>query len=104
MTSQQRVKLVWERLRTRWQQVPSHEREFLPAELEILETPASPAGRKVALLIMALFVMALVWSIMGRVDMNAVAQGKVVPLGGRSRFSRSRSALCARFWSTTVSR
>lgn len=82
MTSQQRVKLVWERLRTRWQQVPSHEREFLPAELEILETPASPAGRKVALLIMALFVMALVWSIMGRVDMNAVAQGKVVPLGG----------------------
>lgn len=71
-----------QRWMSRWQSVPSHEREFLPAELEILDTPASPAGRKVAMLIMALFAIALVWSILGRVDMNAVAQGKVVPLGG----------------------
>lgn len=67
---------------SRCRSVPSHEREFLPAELEILDTPASPAGRKVALLIVALFCIALVWSILGRVDMDAVAQGKVIALGG----------------------
>ncbi|WP_087721872.1 HlyD family type I secretion periplasmic adaptor subunit [Pandoraea sp. PE-S2T-3] len=82
MTSRQHVTMGWKWLTARWQRVPSHEREFLPAELEILETPASPAGRMVAMLIMALFFVALVWSIVGRVDMNAVAQGKVVPVGG----------------------
>ncbi|VVD65775.1 Hemolysin secretion protein D, chromosomal [Pandoraea iniqua] len=82
MTSLRRMTLWWKALAARWQKIPAHEREFLPAELEILETPASPAGRTVALLIMVLFCVALVWSIVGRVDMNAVAQGKVVPLGG----------------------
>ena len=58
------------------------EREFLPAALEVLETPASPAGRSAATLICALFCVAVAWSWFGHVDTVAVAQGRIVP-GGR---------------------
>ncbi|WP_315759667.1 MULTISPECIES: HlyD family type I secretion periplasmic adaptor subunit [unclassified Bradyrhizobium] len=56
-------------------------REFLPAALEIVETPASPAGRAVAATIMLFFSIALGWSIVGYVDIIASAQGKIVPTG-----------------------
>ncbi|MFC5321204.1 biotin/lipoyl-binding protein, partial [Bradyrhizobium oligotrophicum] len=56
-------------------------REFLPAALEIVETPASPAGRAVAATIMLFFVIAIGWSIAGHVDIIASAQGKIVPTG-----------------------
>lgn len=58
--------------------------EFLPAALEILETPASPVGRSLMWALIALFVIALVWSIIGRLDVVAMAQGKVIP-SGRSK-------------------
>jgi hemolysin D len=57
------------------------EREFLPAALEVIETPASPVGRLFALVIAAFFVCALVWSFLGRVDILATAQGRVAPSG-----------------------
>ena len=57
------------------------EREFLPAALEVLETPASPVGRLSALLICSLFCLVLVWSWFGRIDTVAVAHGQVVPSG-----------------------
>ena len=57
------------------------EREFLPAALEVLETPASPAGRTVAALISLLLCLALTWSWFGHIDTIAVAQGKIVPGG-----------------------
>ncbi|WP_315716584.1 MULTISPECIES: HlyD family type I secretion periplasmic adaptor subunit [unclassified Bradyrhizobium] len=56
-------------------------REFLPAALEIVETPASPVGRAVAGTIMLFFVIAIGWSIVGHVDIIASAQGKIVPTG-----------------------
>lgn len=55
--------------------------EFLPAALEVLETPASPVGRALMWALMILFTIALVWSIIGKVDVVAVAQGKIVPNG-----------------------
>lgn len=58
------------------------EREFLPAALEILESPASPAARAVALTLTAFFTIALIWSIVGHVDVVAVAQGRIIPTGG----------------------
>ena len=58
-----------------------HEREFLPAALEIIETPASPAGRAIAGAIIAFFVLALTWSVFWRVDIVATAPGKIVPTG-----------------------
>jgi hemolysin D len=55
--------------------------EFLPAALEIVETPASPLGRAVAVALALFFVIALTWAVFGHVDIVATAQGKVVPIG-----------------------
>jgi len=55
--------------------------EFLPAALEIMETPSSPAGRGIAATIILFVVIAVVWSILGRIDIVATASGKVVPTG-----------------------
>ncbi len=56
--------------------------EFLPAALEIVETPASPIGRTVAYIIIALFCLVLLWASLGRVDIVASATGKIIPSGG----------------------
>jgi hemolysin D len=57
------------------------DREFLPADLEILETPPSPVRMALILIIGAFVVAALVWSWFGRIDIVAVAQGKIQPTG-----------------------
>jgi hemolysin D len=57
------------------------EREFLPAALEIVETPASPAGRAVAATVILFFLAALAWACLGHIDIIATAQGKIVPTG-----------------------
>jgi hemolysin D len=54
---------------------------FLPAALEIVETPASPIGRSIAYSIMGLFAIALVWACVGKVDIVASAKGKIIPSG-----------------------
>ena len=54
---------------------------FLPALLEITETPASPLGRGTALIVIALFGAMLTWACLGRVDIHATAQGRVIPMG-----------------------
>jgi len=54
---------------------------FLPAALEIVETPASPAGRGIAWTIMAVFLAAVVWSCFGELDIVAIATGKIIPTG-----------------------
>jgi hemolysin D len=59
---------------------PIKEHEFLPAGLEIVEKPASPGLRILMLLLCALFAIALIWSIFGRVDVVAVAAGRTMPV------------------------
>lgn len=54
---------------------------FLPAALEIIETPASPLARAVAATIAAVFCTALAWVWFGHVDIIAVARGKIIPTG-----------------------
>lgn len=54
------------------------EAAFLPAALSLQETPAHPAPRRVAIAVCMLFVIALAWSIFGKVDIVAVAQGRIV--------------------------
>jgi hemolysin D len=51
---------------------------FLPAALEIVETPAPPLVWAVGATIIALFCAALLWAWFGRVDIVASAQGKIV--------------------------
>lgn len=57
------------------------EYEFLPAAVEIEETPPAPLGRWLIWTIIILFVIVLVWSYLGKVDEVAVARGKVIPDG-----------------------
>ncbi len=57
------------------------EREFLPAALEVLETPPSPAGRGLAIVIGSFFVIAVAWSFLGKVDVIATAPGRLLPSG-----------------------
>jgi hemolysin D len=54
---------------------------FLPAALEIVETPPSPIGRAIGAIIILLFCVALVWSWWGTIDIVASAPGRVVPSG-----------------------
>ena len=58
-----------------------HELEFLPAALEIVETPPSPIGRATAATIAGVFCLALLWACLGTVDIVATAPGKIVPSG-----------------------
>ena len=60
---------------------PHSDKEFLPAALEILETPPSPVHMGFMLTICAFVVVALLWSFFGRIDIVAVAQGKIQPAG-----------------------
>ncbi|HWJ18044.1 MAG TPA: HlyD family type I secretion periplasmic adaptor subunit [Geobacterales bacterium] len=55
--------------------------EFLPADLEILETPPSPVRMALILIICAFVATALIWSWIGHIDIVAVAQGKIQPTG-----------------------
>jgi hemolysin D len=59
----------------------AEEREFLPAALEIIETPASPLGRAIGGTIIAFFLAAVLWACLGEVDIVATAPGKIVPTG-----------------------
>lgn len=57
------------------------EKEFLPAALEIAETPASPIGRAVLWTIITAALCAVLWSILSFVDVVAVGEGRLVPTG-----------------------
>jgi hemolysin D len=54
---------------------------FLPAALEIVETPPSPIGRAIGVTIIVVFCLALLWASFGTVDIVATAPGKIVPSG-----------------------
>lgn len=77
----------WQVLREswRWQNEadkafkPKAEHEFLPAALEIMEKPPSPGLRWLLLMTCGLFVLALIWAIIGKIDVVATAAGKTVP-------------------------
>jgi hemolysin D len=54
------------------------ETAFLPAALSLQDTPVHPAPRRAAIVICTLFAIALLWSIFGKIDIVAVAQGRIV--------------------------
>jgi hemolysin D len=79
----------WRVLRASWtleneaalNRKPQSDHEFLPAALEIMEKPPSPGLRWLMLSLCILFAIALGWSFIGKVDVVAVASGKIVPSG-----------------------
>lgn len=57
------------------------EREFLPAALEIQATPPSPIGRAILWSILLFTGTAVAWASLGRIDIVAIAPGKLIPAG-----------------------
>lgn len=57
---------------------------FLPAHLELTDTPVSPVPKVAARIIIGLFGVALLWAVIGKLDIVAVATGKTVP-GDRTK-------------------
>lgn len=53
-------------------------RDFLPAALEVQETPPSPIGRFILWSIVILLVIAIAWSSLSKVDIVAATRGKLV--------------------------
>lgn len=54
------------------------ERAFLPAHLELIESPASPTARWTMRIFIAFFCVALLWAVIGKLDIVAVAPGRMV--------------------------
>jgi hemolysin D len=69
---------------SRPQQRHDYETAFLPAALEVVETPPSPIGRAIGVTIILLFCVALAWASLGKVDVVATAPGKIV-VNGRTK-------------------
>ncbi len=57
------------------------DREFLPAAVEIVETPPSPAKTAMMFVICAFAAAVLAWCWFGRIDIYATARGKLEPAG-----------------------
>jgi hemolysin D len=61
--------------------ISGRDREFLPAALEILETPPPPLPIALMATISACAFAALIWSFFGRLDVHATAPGKIETAG-----------------------
>ncbi len=66
----------------------SDDREFLPAALEILETPAPPGRIAFIWIACAMVIAAIAWSCIAKLDIYTVAPGRVQPIG-RSKIVQS---------------
>jgi hemolysin D len=64
------------------------ETDFLPAALELVETPPNPLRRVILWVLMAFIMLALIWSFVARIDIVAVAPGKVIT-SGRNKLVQS---------------
>ena len=57
------------------------DRSFLPAALEVIETPPSPIRIAMMLTICALAAAGIAWACLAKVDIYATARGKIEPVG-----------------------
>lgn len=55
--------------------------EFLPGILEIEDEPVSPLNRIIFWMVVTFIILALLWSILGKVDVVVTTNGKVIPKG-----------------------
>ena len=59
----------------------AQELQFLPAVLEVTDSPPSPLGRMILGTIMVFFIIAIAWANIGEMDIISTAQGKIIPMG-----------------------
>ena len=72
------------------------ERQFLPAALEISETPAPALAHAILWAVIGFFAIALLWGFLGHVDTVAVAQGKVIASGKAKLIQPAETAVVKR--------
>lgn len=68
---------------------------FLPAALSLQDTPVHPAPRRLAWGLIALFLIALGWSIVGQIDIVAIAPGRII-VGERTKLVQPLEASVVR--------
>ena len=68
---------------------------FQPAVLAIRESPPSTPARLVAYTLIVFFLAALLWSLIGKLDVIAVAHGKVIPAGHSKTIQSPESGIVA---------
>jgi len=54
---------------------------FLPAELEIQESPPNPIAHWLTWIIIIILLLTITWTILGKIDILARADGKLIPQG-----------------------
>lgn len=67
------------------------QRQFLPAALEVQETPPSPLGHWLLCLLAGLFTLGILWACLGEVDIVVSAPGRIVPNGQVKRVQAPES-------------
>ena len=67
---------------TQASRVPCDAPQFLPAALEIMQSPPNPLGRGVLLALCGMVLIGLIWSLIGSLDVVVVSPGKVLPHSG----------------------
>lgn len=80
---------LWTRLWQAWRRraslgddtVSEEQRRFLPAALEIQESPPSPVAIRLVWILLMLFTIAALWACFGHVDIVVTAPGRIVPSG-----------------------
>ncbi|MBS0055919.1 HlyD family type I secretion periplasmic adaptor subunit [Yersinia sp. Marseille-Q3913] len=70
-------------IKRRWQHYFPADRhrdeyDFLPAYLDIVERPVAPLARRTAWFLVLTLLLVLIWSIVGKLDIHASANGKVI--------------------------
>lgn len=80
---------AWALERERRRTAPKwRETDFLPAALEVVETPPNPLGKWMLWTLMALVAFAVLWSVLAKVDIVAIAPAKTVA-DGRNKLVQS---------------
>src|SRR3546814_19693846 len=75
------ARAAWQADRHRKTGIRRHraETEFLPAALEVLESPASPTARYPFWALVAFLLVAIGWSFVGELAVVALASGRTIP-------------------------
>ncbi len=83
-TIAQHIEVVRDALRAERERVRTpriEESAFLPAALEVAERPVSPTLRATAWLLTIGLIATILWLVLGKVDVVATAQGRIIPTG-----------------------
>lgn len=72
-------RITWERRHFEFPELAEkYESEFLPDAIELQETSAAPVLKWISYLLIGMIVLSIIWAILGKVDIVATANGRLV--------------------------